>query len=127
MYHADGKRAPSGKKGNESLFVAENTKAWAKLPKDFSPNTLGAVNPAPPDFKNMATADYGQLFHEAADSAAKEYDRPYDVLIKESEARQKRYDQKHDGEADVDLPDMKDVLVQTNADIHVRDDTELLI
>jgi len=109
------KKAP----GSDNMFVAANTKAWAKLPKDFSPSTLGgmSVNPAPPDFKNMATADFNQLFHEAADSATKEFDRPYDILIKENEERKKRYDEKHDGEADVDLPEMKDVLVQTKSDI----------
>lgn len=42
------------------MFVAENTKAWAKLPKDFTPNTLGgmSVNPKGPDFKQMGSAEY---------------------------------------------------------------------
>lgn len=115
MYQS--KKQPVGGVG-DSLFVAENTKAWAKLPKDFSPSTLGglSVNPAPPDFRHMASSDYSQLFHEAADSASKEYDRPYDVLVKESEEKKKRYEQRHEGEAD-DLPDMKDVLVQMYANI----------
>lgn len=60
----------------------------------------------------MASADYAALFHDAADSASKEYDRPYDVLAKESEERKKRHDAKHEGEDDfTNLPDMKDVLV----------------
>lgn len=59
MYHPAGSKngGPHAKKGpNESLFVAENTKAWAKLPKDFSPTLLGgmSVNPKAPDFKHMA-------------------------------------------------------------------------
>lgn len=91
MFHAGGAASSKKVKGGfgESLFVAENTKAWAKLPKDFSPTTLGGMsqNPAPPDFQNMASSDYSQLFHEAADSAEKEYDRPLDVLVKESEAK----------------------------------------
>jgi len=60
MYHTPA--APShGSKvkrlPGESMFVAENTKAWAKLPKDFSPNTLGgmSVNPKAPDWKKMGS------------------------------------------------------------------------
>jgi len=62
MYHppasSAGRQPSTKKKGpGESMFVAENTKAWAKLPKDFSPNTLGgmSVNPKAPDFKKMGT------------------------------------------------------------------------
>lgn len=55
MYHPPA--APQGKKpgAGESMSVAQNTKAWAKLPKDFSPNTLGgmSVNPKAPDWKKM--------------------------------------------------------------------------
>jgi len=47
--------------------------------------------------------------------------------VKESEERKKRHDQKHEGEDETDLPDMKDVLVQTSASVRVADDTELLI
>lgn len=62
MYHPPAANLSQKKnKGpRESMFVAENTKAWAKLPKDFSPNTLGgmSVNPKAPDFKKMGTAEY---------------------------------------------------------------------
>ena len=60
MYHAP--QAKSGGKRTtgprESMFVAANTKAWAKLPKDFSLNTLGgmSVNPKAPDFRQMDSA-----------------------------------------------------------------------
>ena len=81
------------------------------------------MNPAAPDFKNMDAAKYSSLFHDAADSAAKEYDRPFDVLMKESEDRQKKHDLKHDGDEEYNLPDMKDVLVQ----MRIADDTELMI
>lgn len=108
----------------ESMFVAENTKAWAKLPKDFSPNTLGgmSVNPKAPDWKKMGTSEFNSLFHDAADSASKEFDRPYDVLEKESEDKKKRHDAEHE-EDEYTLPDMKDVLLQ----MRLADDNELLI
>lgn len=57
----------------ESMYVTENTNAWASLPKDFEPTLLGGLNmnPKAPDFKNMDSAQYSSLFHDAADSAAK--------------------------------------------------------
>ena len=76
MYHPKGQGKGSSKKGGfgESLFVAENTKAWAKLPKDFSPTTLGgmSVNPAPPDFQNMAK-EGGDKMHAAVEAAMKKF------------------------------------------------------
>ena len=85
-----------------------------------------SVNPKAPDFRQMSSTDYAQLFHDAADSAAKDYDRPFDVLQKEHEDRERRHAEKHGDEEDelTNLPDMKDVLVMTNAK---HDDTELLI
>ena len=58
MYHPKPSNGPKKSGPSESMFVAANTKAWAKLPKDFSPNTLGgmSVNPKAPDWKKMDSA-----------------------------------------------------------------------
>merc|ERR1712083_1262857 len=53
IHHPPSSSKKSGPR--ESLFVSANTKAWARLPKDFSPSTLGgmSVNPKGPDFRSM--------------------------------------------------------------------------